>query len=380
MKKKELNLGLKILILPFYLIKYIYLAVYYLFYFFFTIIFKTLTAGFSFLFGPAHKVMTGHDYEYFVADYLQSHGFRNVQVTKGSGDFGVDILADKYKIRYAIQCKYYARPVGNAAIQEAVAGKAYYGCDSAMVITNSTFTQAARELADVNDVQLMENIFPTRFFGTKIVPFEEQMQDTDKSLNSQNDKNNINSQNYFVEIDLLRNEWLFQVEKEFIAIHLWTTGSNPQQNSIIKISAIRYIQGKEHDKFITVVAPESPIPKALLKQYHLCKKDLHQAPKLETVLPKFLDYLGDSILIGFKFSHSLNFLESYAAAYHKNKIFHYVDLVSIMENIFPSLTDYSLETILLKIGLAQEKPNLPHSPCDLYAKIVSTIINGLNCL
>ena len=102
--------------------------------------------------------MDGHDYEYLVAKYLRGHGYTGVKVTKGSGDFGVDVTAHKAGHKYAVQCKYYTNPVSLGAIQEAVAGKALYNCDRAMVVTNNTFTKAARELANANNVLLLENV------------------------------------------------------------------------------------------------------------------------------------------------------------------------------------------------------------------------------
>ncbi len=107
--------------------------------------------------------MQGLEYEHAVADYLSEHGYKNVSVTKGSGDYGVDIIAHKGKRKYAVQCKYYSNPVGLAAVQEAVAGKAMYGCTDAMVVTNSTFTSAAQNLAEANGVILLEKVSVGRF-------------------------------------------------------------------------------------------------------------------------------------------------------------------------------------------------------------------------
>lgn len=111
--------------------------------------------------------MTGYEFEYFVASYLQSNGYYNLQVTQASNDFGIDITATKNGIKYAIQCKYYSNPVGNSAVQEAVAGMAYYDCQKAMVVTNSTFTVPAKKLAAVNDVILLENVSPETTHFTK---------------------------------------------------------------------------------------------------------------------------------------------------------------------------------------------------------------------
>lgn len=106
--------------------------------------------------------MTGHDYEYVVADYLRSRGYHGVKVTKGSGDFGVDVIASKRGTKYAVQCKLYSSPVGLSAIQEVVAGKACYNCTGAMVVTNSTFTAAAEELAKRNGVILLDGVSPSK--------------------------------------------------------------------------------------------------------------------------------------------------------------------------------------------------------------------------
>lgn len=104
--------------------------------------------------------MNGYKYEHHAAKYLKKHGFSNIKVTKASGDYGADIIANKRGRRYAIQCKYYSRPVGLKAVQEVVAAKRYYHCSKAMVITNNTYTRQARVLAKTNSVQLVENIKP----------------------------------------------------------------------------------------------------------------------------------------------------------------------------------------------------------------------------
>ncbi len=92
-------------------------------------------------------LMEGHDFEYYCAELLRKHGFLEVEVTKGSGDYGIDILAEKDGITYAIQCKCYATPVGVKAIQEAYAGRDYYDCMVGAVLTNQYFTTPAVEAA-----------------------------------------------------------------------------------------------------------------------------------------------------------------------------------------------------------------------------------------
>lgn len=92
-------------------------------------------------------LMEGHDFEYFCAELLRRRGFQEVEVTKGSGDYGIDILAEKEGVTYAIQCKCYAAPVGVKAVQEAYAGRDYYDCMVGAVLTNQYFTTPAVEAA-----------------------------------------------------------------------------------------------------------------------------------------------------------------------------------------------------------------------------------------
>ena len=101
--------------------------------------------------------MNGHKFEYKCAQMLRRKGFHHVEVTKKSGDQGVDIIAYKRFSKYAIQCKYYSYPVGNKAVQEVYAGGKYYDCDRCIVMTNGTFTKAAISAANKLDVKLWDN-------------------------------------------------------------------------------------------------------------------------------------------------------------------------------------------------------------------------------
>lgn len=91
--------------------------------------------------------MEGLDFEYYCADLLAARGFTDVEVTKGSGDYGIDILAEKEGVTYAIQCKRYNAPVGVKAVQEAYAGRDFYDRMVGCVLTNQYFTQPAAEAA-----------------------------------------------------------------------------------------------------------------------------------------------------------------------------------------------------------------------------------------
>lgn len=100
--------------------------------------------------------MEGHEFEHFCANILIKNGFENVNVTSGSGDQGIDIIAFKDDIKYGIQCKCYHSAIGNKAVQEVYAGKTFYNCHIGVVLTNRNFTKSAIELAKNNGIILWD--------------------------------------------------------------------------------------------------------------------------------------------------------------------------------------------------------------------------------
>ena len=100
--------------------------------------------------------MEGVEFEQFCADLLRNNGYINVEVTSGSGDFGVDILAEKGGVTYAIQCKRSNSPIGNAAVQEIFSGREFYKRHVGVVMTNNYFTQSAKETAQRTGIVLWD--------------------------------------------------------------------------------------------------------------------------------------------------------------------------------------------------------------------------------
>ena len=100
--------------------------------------------------------MEGKEFEEYCAELLEAKGFENVETTPDSHDYGVDIIADRDGISYAIQCKCYSDPVGIRAIQEVYAGKDYYNSMVGVVMSNQSFTKPAIEFAEKLNIILWD--------------------------------------------------------------------------------------------------------------------------------------------------------------------------------------------------------------------------------
>ena len=102
------------------------------------------------------QVKTGEDYENFVRALCVDCDFECAMTPK-TGDQGGDLIVSKGQSRIAIQCKYYSSSIGNAAVQEVVAGKEFYNCNYACVVSNQDYTNHAKTLARSTGVELLSH-------------------------------------------------------------------------------------------------------------------------------------------------------------------------------------------------------------------------------
>lgn len=103
--------------------------------------------------------MRGIDFEYYLAELLKFRGYKQVKVTKASGDQGADLTAVAPDgVSTAFQAKQYNtwKRVGVEAVYQVNTGRMVYGCERAMVITTGNLTRQARKMAADVGVEVVE--------------------------------------------------------------------------------------------------------------------------------------------------------------------------------------------------------------------------------
>ena len=149
----------------------------------------------------------GIRYEKYCCEYLSERGF-TTKTTAVTGDQGVDILAEKDDIRYAVQCKYReVGTVGNDAVQQIIAGKNFYDCDVAVVIANTSFSSSAIHLAEKLRVRLWTVPLPPESTLGDFVNTKENIADFRESIKCLVQK--IKDENEELELALNRKNHLF---------------------------------------------------------------------------------------------------------------------------------------------------------------------------
>jgi restriction system protein len=100
-------------------------------------------------------LMSGSAFEKRLAILFKALGYA-VRPVGRRGDFGADLVIEKDGIKTVVQAKRWTKNVGVKAVQEAHAAPAVYGCTESLVVTNRYFTEAAKQLARANRVDLWD--------------------------------------------------------------------------------------------------------------------------------------------------------------------------------------------------------------------------------
>ncbi|HMQ04991.1 MAG TPA: restriction endonuclease [Pyrinomonadaceae bacterium] len=101
--------------------------------------------------------MTGRQFEEFLASLFASLGYTEIRMTPATDQGGDLICLSPRGIKTVIQAKRWNGSIGNKAVQEVLGAMRHYGCEEGIVVTNSTFTPAAKQLvAGGTDVTLLD--------------------------------------------------------------------------------------------------------------------------------------------------------------------------------------------------------------------------------
>ena len=100
-------------------------------------------------------LMEGRVFEDFLMSLLKQRGYK-VSTTSTTGDYGVDLILYSNEKKIIVQAKRYSSKVGIKAVQEISSAKNFYNADECWVATNNYFTNPAKNLAEANNVTLID--------------------------------------------------------------------------------------------------------------------------------------------------------------------------------------------------------------------------------
>jgi len=133
----------------------------------------------------------------------------------------------------------------------------------------------------------------------------------------------------------------------YIALDIETTGLNPAQEQILELAAAKMESGKLTARFSQLVNPGVRIPPFITGLTGIRDEMVADAPKIKEVMPAFLDFLGDSLLLGHNTAFDLRFIRYNSMVVMKHRVMNpYMDTLRISRILFPDLPNHKLTTLI----------------------------------
>ena len=184
---------------------------------------------------------------------------------------------------------------------------------------------------------------------------------------------------YFVDDlkDLVINDKGQGIDTEYVVFDIETTGLSPRHNKIIEIGAVRIRDGKICDTYSRFVNPEIPIPYNITKLTSINDGMVMDAPTIETVLPEFLTYVGDAVLVAHNASFDTGFIKEFAKKLGLKCANTIMDTMTLAHILIPELGKYTLDRLCKQFNVSLEHH---HRACDDAAATAQIFIKMLDMI
>lgn len=140
----------------------------------------------------------------------------------------------------------------------------------------------------------------------------------------------------------------------YVVFDIETTGFSAIKDKIIEIGAVKVVNGKIIDKFSTFVNPERPIPFEITKLTSITDDMVMEYPNIEVILPQFLEFAKDAVLVAHNASFDVGFIEQNCRYQDIEPKFISVDTVALARVLLPTLSKYKLNIVAKALGISLE--------------------------
>ena len=154
--------------------------------------------------------------------------------------------------------------------------------------------------------------------------------------------------------DVAVNEKGQSLDESFVVFDLETTGFSPISDKIIEIGAVKVEHGEIVDRFSTFVNPHIPIPFKITQLTSINDQMVMNAPDIEQILPEFLTFIGDSVLVAHNAGFDVGFIEQNMRYQDMTPDFTSVDTVAMARILLPTLSKFKLNIVAKALNISLE--------------------------
>jgi len=144
------------------------------------------------------------------------------------------------------------------------------------------------------------------------------------------------------------------LDDTFVVFDIETTGFSPIKNKIIEIGAVKVENGRIVDRYSSFINPEVPIPFKIEELTKINDQMVLDAPKIDKVLPEFLEFCQGAILVAHNAGFDMSFIERNAELLDLTVDVTVVDTVALARVLLPALSRYKLNIVAKALGISLE--------------------------
>ena len=167
------------------------------------------------------------------------------------------------------------------------------------------------------------------------------------------------------------------LDEKYVVFDIETTGFSPVTNRIIEIGAVKVENGEITERFSTFVNPQVPIPFHIEKLTSINDSMVMDADPIEVVLPQFLEFVGDAILVAHNANFDVSFIKENAKRQGIPVDFTYVDTVGIARALLTGQSKYTLDAVAKTLGISLENHHRAVDDAECTAEIFVKFIEML---
>lgn len=159
---------------------------------------------------------------------------------------------------------------------------------------------------------------------------------------------------------------LFAFPEHYVVVDIETTGLNPGAAQIIEISALKVESHQVVDTFTALVRPSRPVSAFITNLTGITNAMVAKAPPVEAVLPDFLEFLGDAIILGQNIRFDIRFLDYDLQRHFGITLMNdHMDLLRITRRLLPDLPNRRLQTVAKRYGISTEGAHRGLRDCEM---------------
>ena len=198
---------------------------------------------------------------------------------------------------------------------------------------------------------------------------------------------NISAGNKSIELTNRNNKGknLITFPKEYAVIDIETTGISPKYDSIIELSALKIKDNSIVDTFTSLVNPGFKIDSFITELTGITNEMLQESNKIEKILPDFLNFIGDSLLVGHNINFDINFIyDNCITLFNKSLQNDFIDTMRISKRILKELPHHKLSDLANFYNISYDGAHRALNDCkitqDCFIKLQDSILKEYSSL